>query len=141
VSAPLPILRLFGRRSLFYCHFPDKLLCVERKSVIKKIYRAILDFIEEICLSFANLILVNSNFTKEIYYKSFKLLKKFGKNPHVLYPAINLEKFNQKISEEAEKKFKVELSIPFFLSINRYERKKNISLALNAFSEFLKITK
>jgi hypothetical protein len=35
-------------QALFYCHFPDKLLCVERKSLLKQAYRAILDYVEEI---------------------------------------------------------------------------------------------
>jgi hypothetical protein len=33
---------------LFYCHFPDKLLCVDRSSLLKRCYRAPLDYIEEI---------------------------------------------------------------------------------------------
>ncbi len=49
---------------IFYCHYPDKLLCVERKSILKKIYRFILDALEEISLLPANLILVNSKYTK-----------------------------------------------------------------------------
>lgn len=33
---------------LFYCHFPDKLLCVDRRSFIKRLYRWPLDWLEEI---------------------------------------------------------------------------------------------
>ena len=30
VSFPIPLLRLLNRRVLFYCHYPDKLLCTDR---------------------------------------------------------------------------------------------------------------
>ncbi|CAN0400828.1 unnamed protein product, partial [Scytosiphon promiscuus] len=42
VSAPVPLLRLAGP-VLFYCHFPDKLLCVRRGSFLKRAYRWPLD--------------------------------------------------------------------------------------------------
>lgn len=32
---------------LFYCHYPDKLLCTERRSLLKRLYRAPLDWLEE----------------------------------------------------------------------------------------------
>ena len=32
VSAPVPILRLFGLRVLFYCHFPDK-VCINARLI------------------------------------------------------------------------------------------------------------
>lgn len=60
VTFCLPILRLFKRKTIFYCHYPDKLLCVERRSIFKKIYRLPLDFFEEICMFFADIVLVNS---------------------------------------------------------------------------------
>ena len=33
---------------LFYCHYPDKLLCTDRRSWLKRLYRAPLDWLEEI---------------------------------------------------------------------------------------------
>ena len=60
VTFCLPLLYLFRRKTIFYCHYPDKLLCVERRSIIKKIYRLFLDFFEEICMFFTNMVLVNS---------------------------------------------------------------------------------
>lgn len=47
LSGPIPILRMFGVPVLFYCHYPDKLLCTERTSFLKRLYRAPLDWIEE----------------------------------------------------------------------------------------------
>ena len=44
----LPLLKLFGNKVVFYCHFPDKLLCIERKSYTKKLYRLVIDTLEEV---------------------------------------------------------------------------------------------
>jgi alpha-1,3/alpha-1,6-mannosyltransferase len=33
---------------LFYCHYPDKLLCVRRQSLLKRLYRFPLDWLEEV---------------------------------------------------------------------------------------------
>lgn len=43
VSFALPFLRLGGNRTIFYCHFPDKLLAGQRTSLPKKIYRLVID--------------------------------------------------------------------------------------------------
>lgn len=32
----------------FYCHFPDKLLCVDRRSLAKRFYRSVVDWLEEV---------------------------------------------------------------------------------------------
>jgi len=136
VSAVVPLFRLFGRRVLFYCHFPDKLLCVERKSIVKKVYRFFLDFIEEFTTYFSNLILVNSMFTKDIFQKSFKILHKLKVNPDVLYPAIDFSKFD---NVPDDKEFLNKVLRPFFLSLNRFERKKDIGLAIKAFAELKKM--
>lgn len=63
VSACIPFLR-FGRNTkiLFYCHYPDMLL-TGRETTLKSIYRAPLDWFEEITTGMADRILVNSNFT------------------------------------------------------------------------------
>jgi hypothetical protein len=45
---------------LFYCHFPDKLLCVDRSSLLKRCYRAPLDYIEEITTGQLPLVAVGS---------------------------------------------------------------------------------
>lgn len=79
VSFVLPFLRLAGHNTIFYCHFPDKLLAGNRSNILKKIYRFFLDFTEELSLLFAKKIYVNSEFTKEIFYKHFKLIKKIKK--------------------------------------------------------------
>jgi alpha-1,3/alpha-1,6-mannosyltransferase len=43
VSAVVPILRLFGYKTIFYCHHPDKLLAPQGGGIIKRIYRFFID--------------------------------------------------------------------------------------------------
>lgn len=62
ISACIPVLKLASAKVIFYCHFPDMLL-TQRKSILKTIYRAPIDFIEEKTTGLADLILVNSKFT------------------------------------------------------------------------------
>lgn len=130
VSACIPILRLARthKKVLFYCHFPDQLL-TKRESLIKRIYRAPLDWLEEYTTGMADCILVNSRFTANVFKETFKSLSHI--KPDVLYPSLNFGTFDAVISADVasivpdKKKF-------LFLSINRYERKKNLALALKA---------
>ena len=135
VSVCVPILRLFRRKVLFYCHFPDKLLCTQRSNPLKRFYRFFLDFFEEVTLIPTNLILVNSKFTQGFFYASFPILKRLKKPTEVLYPAIDLGKFDN-VNQGLSAKPQDEIKEPFFLSLNRYERKKNINLAVEAFAKF-----
>lgn len=43
VSFVLPFLRLAGHKTIFYCHYPDKLLAGRRANILKKIYRFFID--------------------------------------------------------------------------------------------------
>nr|XP_034990951.1 alpha-1,3/1,6-mannosyltransferase ALG2 [Zootoca vivipara] len=130
VSACIPFLRLARTRKkiLFYCHFPDQLL-TKRESFLKRIYRAPLDWLEEYTTGMADCILVNSFFTASVFKETFKSLSHI--NPDVLYPSLNVNVFDTVIPEDVahivpnRKRF-------LFLSINRYERKKNLVLALEA---------
>lgn len=80
----------------------------------------------------ADCILVNSNFTASVFKETFKSLSHI--NPDVLYPSLNINSFETivpvDIAELIPKKKKF-----LFLSINRYERKKNLALALEALHE------
>uniref|UniRef100_F6RWY3 Alpha-1,3/1,6-mannosyltransferase ALG2 n=1 Tax=Bos taurus TaxID=9913 RepID=F6RWY3_BOVIN len=130
VSACIPVFKLARRRKkiLFYCHFPD-LLLTRRDSFIKRLYRAPIDWVEEYTTGMADCILVNSRFTAAIFKETFKSLSHI--DPAVLYPSLNIVSFDSAIPEKLDdivpqgKKF-------IFLSINRYERKKNLTLAVEA---------
>ena len=43
----------------------------------------------------ADLILVNSKFTASVFAKTFKSLHAKGIEPNVLYPAVNVDQFDQ----------------------------------------------
>ena len=73
VSFPIPVLRCRSR-VLFYCHYPDKLLSVNRGNIIMRLYRSVLDFFEEVTTAFATVTLVNSKFTQQVYKESFPLI-------------------------------------------------------------------
>ncbi|XP_065764528.1 alpha-1,3/1,6-mannosyltransferase ALG2 [Muntiacus reevesi] len=130
VSACIPVFKLARRRKkiLFYCHFPD-LLLARRDSLIKRLYRAPIDWLEEYTTGMADCVLVNSRFTAAVFRETFRSLSHV--DPAVLYPSLNVVSFDSAIPEKLDdivpqgKKF-------IFLSINRYERKKNLTLALEA---------
>ena len=63
VSGVLPLLRFFGFKTIFYCHYPDKLLVQPSSNPIKRVYRFILDLMEEVSIFFAQKIYVNSQYT------------------------------------------------------------------------------
>ena len=108
---------------VFYCHFPDKLLA-SRSSLIRTIYRMPFDAIEEFSTACADTILCNSEFTRGVFRKNFPTLRSALKEDlGVLHPATKFEigKSPPNLTQSGT-----------FLSINRYERKKNIGLAIRA---------
>jgi alpha-1,3/alpha-1,6-mannosyltransferase len=125
LSAPIPILKLTKSKILFYCHFPDKLLST-RKSLLKLLYRIPFDAYEELTTKMADAIVVNSKFTASTLLKSFWLIQD---EPKVVYPGINLEKYKATIGSV---KLFTNLKKRFALSVNRFEKKKNIELAIEA---------
>lgn len=136
VSVCVPFLHIGGFKILFYCHFPDQLLS-KSGSALKSFYRAPLNWLEETTTGLADRILVNSKFTAGVFKNTFKRLHV---QPTVLYPTMNTNVFDNTtplpISEILAKEFPDGSVI--FLSINRYERKKNLKLALDAMCELRK---
>ena len=126
ISNAIPVLKLLTpAKIIFYCHYPDQLL-TDRNSFWKRTYRHMMDFLEEWTLGMADIILVNSKFTRNVFKNTFKSLEHL--EPSVLYPSLNTEKFDEVLSESTDKTFFT------CLSINRYERKKNIGLAIKSFA-------
>jgi len=126
VSACLPVLRCGSAKVIFYCHFPDQLLAM-RKSLLKHIYRAPIDWVEEKTTALSDVILVNSKFTAKTFAETFTSIET---TPDVLYPSLNFDAFDREATA-------VDIPVPpsaktVFLSINRFERKKNLQLALEA---------
>ncbi|KAI9150975.1 Alpha-1,3-mannosyltransferase-like protein [Blastocladiella emersonii ATCC 22665] len=129
LSTGVPFLqRATGARVLFYCHFPDKLLASSktRGSTLGRVYRAPLDWIEEATTGAADEIVVNSKFTRAVFRAAFPSIKRV---PAVVYPGVP----PAPVSGSAPA-WEVTAPGPVFASINRFERKKNLPLALAAFA-------
>ncbi|XP_077236146.1 uncharacterized protein LOC143877803 [Tasmannia lanceolata] len=123
VSVIIPLLKIKKKTKIvFYCHFPD-LLLAQHTTMLRRLYRGPIDKIEEITTGMADLILVNSRFTSSTFANTFRRLNAQGIQPSVLYPAVNVEQFDEPCAYKLN-----------FLSINRFERKKNIDLAISAFA-------
>ncbi|OHS98567.1 glycosyl transferase [Tritrichomonas foetus] len=123
ISACLPILRLLRPKAkiIFYCHFPDLLLA--KHDSIRKIYRIPFDFLEKTGIKCSDIILVNSKFT------AGKVERYLGiTNVDVLYPCVDC-------SHKADRKKPAD---PVYVSLNRYEIKKNHALAVEALAEVVK---
>lgn len=122
VAHALPVLRaLSTARLVFYCHFPDQLLTPTRQGWYRW-YRVPIDFLEARAMGKADRILVNSQFTAEIFLQTFPLCRVV---PEVVYPGVAA--ISGEIARETPQEGEILL-----LSINRYERKKNVMLALEA---------
>ena len=132
VSACVPLLRWAGLRVLFYCHFPDQLLTA-RRSTMKRLYRAPLDWIEERSTGAAHRVLVNSRFTADVFNKTFLSLRDC--RPDVLYPSLDLAAFDAPLEITLEQALGRPPPTHLLLSLNRFERKKNLALALDALAE------
>mmetsp|Transcript_4600 Transcript_4600/g.9196 ORF Transcript_4600/g.9196 Transcript_4600/m.9196 type:complete len:348 (-) Transcript_4600:108-1151(-) len=140
VSVAVIVLRMFmTSKIVFYCHFPDLLLS-KPASALHRAYRAPLNALEEWSTGLAHRTLVNSEYTKSIFKETFRSLDGRGIVPDVLYPAVSipsslsLKQMGTSWMNHLPKDVVrlIESSSDTFLSINRFERKKNIGLAIRA---------
>jgi alpha-1,3/alpha-1,6-mannosyltransferase len=128
VAHTLPLLRCVTRpKILFYCHFPD-LRLAPRAHWLSRVYRAPIDRLEAAGTSQADRVLVNSRFTAAIFRQTFPRLR--GMPLEVLYPGVNCAHYDPGRAEaQARAEGAREVLL---LSINRYERKKDLGLAVEA---------
>ncbi|KAI0034997.1 alpha-1,3-mannosyltransferase ALG2 [Vararia minispora EC-137] len=143
LSICIPLLRLLGgRRVVFYCHFPDKLLAngeyVEGKmlrqgGLLKRAYRVPMDWLEEVTTRNADIILANSRFTSSVFRAYFSSIPQ---DPRVVYPGVNLSAYEPLpvTALQDPDVAGVLSSRPTLLSMNRFEKKKNALLAIDAFA-------
>ena len=153
----IPLLKLLcGRRVVYYCHFPDKeisaALARQRgdhglRAMVRRLYRLPLDVLEEATTKAADRILVNSHFTAAHFRRVFPHIVC---RPRVVYPAVDeLEYTPQQVQQalveyerschdaDALRRCSLVQQLvqvgdrPILLSINRFEAKKNIVLALH----------
>ncbi|ORX57091.1 UDP-Glycosyltransferase/glycogen phosphorylase [Piromyces finnis] len=127
----IPILKFTKSKILFYCHFPDMKLA-SRNSTIKKLYRIPFDLLEEYSTKMADKILVNSQFTRSIFKETFT---KIDIIPEVLYPSINTKEYEKDIDESDKSLDLLKSDKITLLSINRFEKKKNLGLNIKTFKE------
>lgn len=157
----VPWLKILAKtRIVFYCHFPDKDISnsiAKQKaiarghagpSLLRSVYRIPLNMLEEATIDYADKILVNSEFTQQHFLKSFYRLRRA---PRVLYPGIDLSAYDSKKVSDSVGKMNAEIGSPSpvqkgitelvsasdrptLISINRFEAKKNIALAITAFA-------
>ena len=150
VAAAMPLLQLLSASPIFfYCHFPDQLCDPNRTKtaqqpkrfpvkVLHSLYRLAFDKFEYWCMLSADKVVCNSRFTEGVTRKTFPKIQIHG----VLYPPINLKTLLAPISEEEDKqdaqlhdvRARLKERPVAVASINRFERKKNIALAIEAFA-------
>lgn len=131
ISLCIPFLKWSrGRpfRIVFYCHHPDKLL-TSSGGFLKTLYRAPLNWLEELTTSQADKVLVNSKYTARVYQEAFSNIKDI---PDICYPSINTQFFENAVPKPLKDVVPVGADKFVFLSINRYERKKNLKLAIHS---------
>ncbi|KAI9696342.1 MAG: Alpha-1,3-mannosyltransferase-like protein [Bogoriella megaspora] len=139
LSACIPLLRILTpgeSRILFYCHFPDKLLVrfnddakIGWKNRVKKAYRVLFDWVEEWSTGVADGVVVNSWFTRGVFGRVFPRLRERVR-PGVVYPCVDTEGKTGEDGEEEE----VWKDKKVVLSVNRFERKKDVGLAVKAYA-------
>lgn len=128
LSACVPLLRLLCPRArvLFYCHHPDLLLAT--RGGLRELYRAPFDAAEEATTAMADAIVVNSRYTLAVFERTFRCIGRARAwRPGVLYPCISVEHNPALPPAPAAGDSGVT-----FLSINRFERKKGLALAVEA---------
>ena len=153
----IPLLRMLcGRRVIYYCHFPDTKISASLarqrgvqgwRAFLRSLYRLPLDVLEEITTRCSDAILVNSLFTSQHFHDAFP---RITRTPTVVYPGVDESVYTEErvsaelAAYEAQCTQEPSLSVlhvtqallraddrPLFISINRFEAKKNIALALD----------
>ncbi len=147
VSACIPILRLARQASVaFYCHFPDTLQSqTAQPTGLTKLYRSTLGWLEEATTGMAHVTFVNSRFTAGIFESTFSSLAARGVSPAVAYPPVPIpvdDPLDDPVAGPGPGTLPVSTIGKFkyrWLSINRYERKKAVDVAIRALDELRKV--
>ncbi|EPY49218.1 mannosyltransferase complex subunit Alg2 [Schizosaccharomyces cryophilus OY26] len=128
LSNCIPMLLLACRTLLFYCHFPDKYLVKPGGGILKRLYRVPFDSFEAWSVRLADRIVVNSNFTASVFKKAFP---KIRKPLRIIHPCVDVK------AADHSSQYKISQSISsrkVLMSVNRYELKKDIALAIESFA-------
>ena len=98
---------------------------------VKQVYRYPFDALESWSTGCADVVVVNSMFTGRVFERAFPRLKKAGVVPAVVYPCVADETNKDEEGMDDEQLWP---GIRVLLSINRFEEKKNVGLAIRAFA-------
>ena len=135
LSASIPLLQFLRPRPavLFYCHFPDKFLA-SRDGLVRKLWRVPFDYVEGVTTNMADVVVVNSHFTANIYKEAFKDYT--TTYPQVIYPGVTKKYHNiEDLTSSHTNLNSVIGSRKLVLSLNRFDPKKNIQLVLSSYSK------
>ena len=126
--------------TIYVCNFPDKLLTQDtingqtqltnKKSIWKRLYRTLIDLLEESSMPYADLISISSKFTMGQVKQTFPFLD--SSKLHVIYPPIRNHN-----DETEEKVILPTTTTKPIVSLNRFERKKNVSVLLKAYAKLI----
>nr|AEE62577.1 unknown [Dendroctonus ponderosae] len=136
IPIAIPILKLAKQKVIYYCHHPD-LLASPPGGVLKKLYRKPIDWLELKSTALSDIILVNSNYTAEIFRKTFPQIEK---PIQILYPTI-AHSFQRSVQKVTRRKHIHEVvkeitskrdDLIVFLSVNRFHPAKRLDFAVDA---------
>lgn len=132
LSACVPFFRTIYPKAkiLFYGHFPDRLLVKQESGVrqqVKSLYRVPFDAIEGWSTACSDSIVVNSKFTRSTFKSIFPNMR--SKELKVVYPCVDTDEVAPHLQSDPIWPDKTVL-----LSINRFEAKKNLDLAITAYA-------
>ncbi|KAJ5558374.1 hypothetical protein N7461_002346 [Penicillium sp. DV-2018c] len=142
LPACVPFLKSFARprksrrqRILFYCHFPDQLLSRRDEGgsllrLAKGLYRFPFDWFEGWAMSASDRVVANSRFSRGVVRDVFGS-DRLG-DVEVVYPCVDMDA-GTAIPEKAEED-PLWGGKKILLSINRFERKKDMALAIRAYN-------
>ena len=125
VAQAIPLVRAsLGAKVVFYCHYPD-LLLAPHGTGLYRLYRWPLDALEAAGMRRAELVLVNSRFTRAAFEGAFPRLKA---KPEVLHPGVDCALYESVPAI-------VDADRIVLLSISRFEAPKKLHLAVEALGE------
>jgi alpha-1,3/alpha-1,6-mannosyltransferase len=144
VPACVPFLKSFAdkrrrQRVLFYCHFPDQLLARrgeggELLRFAKGLYRFPFDWFEGWAMGASDAVVANSRFTRGVVSEVFG--EETLGDVRVVYPCVDTEAGGKKgdgVTTNVDGGERLWGGRKILLSINRFERKKDMGLAIRAY--------
>ena len=132
LSICIPMLRVFCPKAkiLFYGHYPDRLLVKQETGLagqIKRAYRVPFDTLEGWSTGCSDGIVVNSKYTRSVFRQTFPQFR--SRELKVIYPCVDTKDAEASLDTPPVWPHKKVL-----LSINRFEGKKNLALAIKAYA-------